>query len=189
MQKIRQEFLNLTVNNALLGVLAITEGRPHHSDSQAWWERTHPWIVLNDKMLVQSEALGKLHQAQGVDPRKSPYFSLLQMQHRGRMAEGYELGRLVVLEELSPSIIYNGISNRNTLQWRGWSILVGEARESVDDYGCPCWRSEIFVSAPNESMTFDGIRKSVAREIYAAITGEDFCGDDQLGEDYPHPRE
>lgn len=161
--------------------------RPSY-EGDAWRERTDPFIRLNDAILKGMEALGRFCRDNGIDARQSVFWPLLE--HQSRYVEKYEFRRKVTVNEITPAVIFNGLSLENKILYNGWSIYLGSARETTDDFGQPTWESRVWVSSPSEEVEmFSGISKNTARLIYRHITGIDFVGNDGLGDDPLHPAE
>jgi hypothetical protein len=155
---------------------------------ERWNAKGHAYWVLNDSLLEAMRRLGQKAQRGGVDARDSAYWTLLE--HQDAYTEGYETGRVVELDSLSPQLLYDRLCVGNVSRWREWSVQVGASREVTDDYGQPAWESRIWVYSPDgELAMFSGIYKSTAREIYRHIVGCAYVGPCTLGDDPPHPAE
>ncbi len=112
------------------------------------------------------------------------------LEHHSCYETAFENHRAVVLEELTPRAIYDGVARGNHLYWMGWQIYRSEPQEITDEYGLPAWGAHVWLQTPGGTLSsFEGVSKHHAREIYLNITGADFTGDDGLGLDRPHPAE
>lgn len=157
---------------------------------EPYWDRSHPFYVLNDALQHDMGVLGKLCQKYGeeYDIRHGPMWALLEYRHR--YEEAYERRRRVALDELTPRALYEGLRRGNRLYWRGWQVSLDAPRELTDDFGQPTWGKEIRVMSPGgETTLFRFLGKEDAREIYRHMTGENYDGDDGMGVDPPHSAE
>lgn len=179
--------LDVAGNSARLRVMRAI-GHVPPIDEEPWWDRTHPYWVVNDAVLHAMRLWGRRARSGGGDLRLSPFWSLLE--HQDSYLQAYERHRHVELTDLTPHEIYLGLCRRNRLAWAGWIVIVGSSREVTDDFGQPAWEARIWASGPDASQTlFSGIKKSTARAIYAHIAGHPFSGPCSLGFDPPHPAE
>lgn len=183
------QLIDLAVRSALLRVYERIGYHPEVDSAEAS-NRSHPFYVLNDAVLLDMEVMGRLGQTSGEDIRASQLWPLLE--HQDRYEDAFERRRKVTLETVTPKAIYDGLVRGNHMLWNGWKVEVGGNREITDDYGMPAWEPRIWVeeSTGKPLVMFSGISKSTARSIYTHITGKSSKGiEDGLGQDRPHPAE
>ncbi|WP_338923820.1 hypothetical protein V0M98_37060 (plasmid) [Pseudomonas silesiensis] len=133
-------------------------------------------------------ALAAECKAQGRDARTSPLhesFGPLAVHY----AEAYEQWRPIECKELTPKAIFEAVSKGNKLTWGEWTIKASRRQEMTDGYGLPAW--DRMVTVTNDAgfkMVVEYASQPFfrAREIYKAVTGSAFSGDDGLGLDEPH---
>lgn len=186
--KLNNSLLSISALSAQLRVMQQLGMRPSHDDDFAWQQRTHPYIQLNDAILLMMGNLGLFCQKHCLDARKSSLWPLLEFQ--GRYMEKYENKRKVELAELTPSAIYQGLFRGNSLMWKGWIIFSDDACEATGDYGEPILVKEICVSGPTGIVKkFRRNSKEVSQEIFRNIAG--FCFNEKvvLDEDLLHSAE
>ena len=141
-----------------------------------------------DEAIDALEALAVHCRATGKDARLSPlYESFGGFAHF--YESKYEQWRPVRCDELTPRAIFDAADNGNKLLWGEWTIISSRPQELTDSYGLPSWGRK--VTAAHEdgtNHTFEHPDRPCyqAREIFKAVTGEYFAGEDGLGEDYPH---
>lgn len=126
--------------------------------------------------------------ADGIDARASSLWPLVE--YKALYEEVFERNRRVVVQHLTPMIIYQCLERGNQLWHDGWKVIVGGSREVTGDFGEPSWESRIWIETPNGELLEDsGISRRIARRIYERIAGHPFAGVDTLGQDGPHPAE
>lgn len=137
------------------------------------------------------ETLATFCRLNGRDARQSPLYESFGAL-ASRYEKRYEFGRKVDCDDLSPRAIYDAIDKGNVLSWHGWTIKCSRDQELTDAYGQFAWGPVVTVMSP-EGMSIDyehpGEYRFQARRIYRDIVGQDFEGDDGLGEDPQHPFE
>lgn len=153
-----------------------------------WLDRNHPYLQACDEARELCVELGRFCLANGLDPSASPLVENLHF--KSCFFEAFDIGRVVICSELTPSVIHNAVEKQNVLQWQGWTITAGKLDFSTDDYGLDQYIRPLIAKHESGESEFTlwmaGHAKNRAREAYEQITGSAFAGEDVLGEDDRH---
>ena len=185
----RDVLLDLALRSAQLRIGRKSGDCPPYG-SPEWEKGEHPMVKLDRSIVADMRALGERLRDSGEDARTNPLFASIDSACAYESV--FEAGRRVTIVDLTPLAIYECLSRENILLWENWIVEVGEAYETEDGYGCPCFEARISVrssATDADQATFSGVSKKTARLIYAHMAGSEFAGRDTLGFDLPHPAE
>jgi hypothetical protein len=186
---LRGVLLDLAIRSALLRIGRKYGDCPPYG-SPEWEKGEHPLVKLDLSITADMRALGARLRDTGEDARANPLFASIDNACAYEVV--FESQRRVTIVDLTPLAVYECLLRDNILVWQDWSVEVGEAFETEDGYGSPCFESRISVTSPiagAEVATFSGVSKATARLIYTHMAGGRFDGVDTLGYDLPHPAE
>jgi hypothetical protein len=165
--------LDIAVLSAQLRIQQALGLAPSHEDEEAWQQRNHPYVRLNDTILRKMRVLGRMCRNTGVDVRTSAFWPLLAFQHI--YIEKYEFRRKVRLEKLTPDVIHEGLYRGNKLLWNDWEIYPGSSRGARNVSGRPTWEQRIWISSPTKGLEMmSGISRTTSHAIYRHIMGAPF---------------
>jgi hypothetical protein len=130
--------------------------------------------------------LGHFCKQKGVDARMSPLYE--DVEFKSDYVKCYEYWRNVVVDELSPAVIFEVTERTNHLAWQGFGIYV-----FVKDY--PSWanveksldRVMIITGQDGEIARFEGDADQAhdwARRAYRLLTGRAYSWEDGLPLDH-----
>ncbi|HFK8595405.1 hypothetical protein [Pseudomonas aeruginosa] len=127
---------------------------------------------------------------QNIDASSHPLFDSLDL--KDEFHARVELGREYVLDDLTPSQIYETGEKGWIVQFRGWMLRRGKLEEMTDSYGQPAFAYPLVLISPTgerHTLEMPDAMIERARLAYSLIMGTEYVGDDGLGSDPEHPFE
>lgn len=176
--------LDLAARSCALRAMEAIGLRP---DTDTDPRRQSEWFQLNDAILQDMAQLGRACRETGGDPRGSSLWKLVN--HGWRFEQAFErMRRVSVLRaDLTPKFIYDRLRAGNVIDYDGHALVVGGPREGTDAYGLPCYVTPVTLKwSDGKKSEWADLSPSVARSIYADLTGFSYVGPHDAGDDPRH---